>query len=512
MATATLSRGANTDRATLLLNITINGLDYDMVTSLMPHFSDGGFRMLAQKGVTITDVDFGGSVDDTAAAAIIATGASPAVNGITSAELYDPQSRTSRPIVYDQQWIGNFTDETFSPRAIRVSTLADEVRMDAGGLGNVHALAPDAAQAIVSAGHASNSACWITDVSGKWATSTWYKDLPTPMQEGNRRRPLSVRLDTLTWTPQLPDGAIAHLPSYKKIYPFRHAFLHSDPNRYRAFKTSAPVNAEIADMAIDYLTIMNLGRREPIDMLSLTFTLQPYLYGRDADNRAETIDAYLKLDRQLQRLLQHIDANGPGLAHTLVVVAGTPTSAERIPADEKWGIPTGEFSPQRAVSLLNMNLMTIYGNGEWVSGIHNGQVYLNRQLIHDRGLRLRDVAIESADFLRKMSGVAYAATLTDIIDGDTVDGMFPPMRNIDVDTCGDLFIALVPGWTMGANGGKPATTYSMSPSTSSVMILASGVEPRTISTTIDARAIAPTISRLLKIKAPNGALLPSLRL
>ena len=39
--------------------------------------------------------------------------------------------------------------------------------------------------------------------------------------------------------------------------------------------------------------------------------------------------------------------------------------------DPRFNIPTGEFSSKKAVSLLNMYLMALYGNGSWVNGYFN---------------------------------------------------------------------------------------------------------------------------------------------
>lgn len=510
----TLMAGMAQSRPSLLVDITVNGLDYRRLTELAPYFCDGGFKRLMNQGVTIAVTDFGSRVDDTAAAAILATGASPAINGVTGETRFDGETRRGVNIFHDSEKIGNYTDETLSPAALRVSTLSDEVRLDAAGLGNVYALAPDASQAIISAGHAGNSGCWITDSSGKWATTTYYKDLPYPITAANQRQPLSVRIDTVSWTPLFKNGAMDFVPAYKRAYSFRHYFSHSDPNRFRAFKTAAPVNTEVANLAIEYLKNLSLGKRETIDMLALTFTLQPYVYGRESDNRAELIDSYMRLDRELQRLFKEIDAVEPGMGKTMVVVAGTPATLSCRPDDEKWGIPTGNFSPERAVSLLKMNLMASYGNGDWVIGYHDKQFFLNRQLIHDRNLNLEDVAKESADFLRKMSGVTFAATLGDIVAGNSRATTFPPLRNIDVDSAGDIFVTIAPGWTIARqmyDTALPETAERIAPSTSAAFILAPGLKPAVIDY-VDARVIAPTVASLLYLRAPNGASLPPLRL
>lgn len=42
------------------------------------------------------------------------------------------------PVLLDKMILGNFTDETYSPVPLLVSTLGDEVRIDNGGIGYVY--------------------------------------------------------------------------------------------------------------------------------------------------------------------------------------------------------------------------------------------------------------------------------------------------------------------------------------------------------------------------------------
>lgn len=502
-------------RPALVVTAVVNGLDYDRLTELREYFGPDGFNRLLSGSTVITDLDYGSHLDDVASSAVIFTGASPAVNGITGRELFDASTRLPIPIFTDRAYIGNFTDETFSPEAIRVSTLGDEARLDAGGLGAVYSIAPSAEQALIGAGHAGNSAAWITDHPGRWATTTYYKDLPMAMQMANRSRALSTRLDTLSWVPSPRNGLYSSLPSYKQIYQFRHSYPASDPRRVVAFKEAAPVNQEVTDLAIDYINQFNLGGREPIDFLALTYTVQPYTFSTDPDVRAETIDAYIKLDLQLARLLKAIDAKLPSGAEAAIAIVGTPVRPTSPRDDEKWGIPSGVFSPERAVSLMKMNYMTIYGNGDWVLGYHNHQFYLNRDLIKERGLNLEEVSREGADFLRKMSGVAYATTLRELVTAPQSEvTTFPIARNIDVDTAGDIFIAVTPGWSInaGADSGRSvAQVERATPATSMAVIKAPGVASAVITTPVDARTIAPTIARIGRLRAPNAAALPPIR-
>lgn len=515
MVTFTVVAQAPSPRPRLVVGIMIDGLREDYLDLLKGYFGEDGFKRIMRDGVMFEDVNYGTAVDVAAATAMIYTGSSPAINGIPAAMVYDTEKRISYPIVLDPTKIGNYTDETYSPKAIKVSTLSDEVRIDGGGLGNVYSVATSAPQSIILAGHAGNSAFWINDVTGKWATTTYYKDVPPVMQSRNYSRPLSTRLDTLTWRPLMAPEKYPDLPAYKKYYPFRHLFQRNDIDRFRNYKTSAPVNTELTDIASDYLKGLRLGNGNAMDMLSIGYTLAPFAAAKDADSRIETMDSYIRLDSELARLLKEIDTN-VGLDKTFIMIAGTPPVQNNKRDDEKWGIPDGEFSPRQAISLLNVYLMAKYGNGEWVSGYYNGQMFLNHALIKEHDLDLKTVRAEAADFLVRMSAVSRVWTIDDILAGRAGVNADAIKRNTHVDYAGDIMIEVNPGWeiveTDPVSKKERRSTMRTGTMTAPVFLLSPDLKPKHISVETDARSIAPTVARLLRIRSPNAAEFPPLRL
>ncbi len=511
---ATGAHAAAPKRPQLLVGIMVEGLNDEYITLLNDYLCDGGFRRLMRDGVTIANLDYGPGVDPAAATAMVFTGAAPSVNGISGAKIYDATTRRGQNILTDPSTIGNFTGETLSPKGILVSTLGDEVRLDAAGTGWVYSAAADPVQAIIMAGHAGNSAFWINADKGNWATTTHYKDLPQTMSARNYTRPLTAAVDTMVWTPLLDASVYPDVPDYKRQYPFRHNFPRKDADRYDHFKASPKANTEITNVAVDYLNGMQFGQRGPVDMLALGYTVAPYPYTRDADNRMETLDSYLRLDRYLDRLFRTIDRR-LGAGNALIFLAGCPPSTNGPRDDEKWGVPSGEFSPRKATSLLNMYLMALHGNGEWVTGYFNRNFYLNQRLIKESKLDLADVRAEAAEFLARMSGVSVVYTIDDIIASRAGDNAQALKRNTVVPHSGDVIISLTPGWCVvddqNALTAEPqAAREAYIPS--SAFILGGGVKPQIIDTPVDARVIAPTVSRLLRIRSPNAASLPALRL
>lgn len=487
-------------RPQLVLSIMVDGLRSDYLELLSGYFGPDGFNKLLREGVTLEEVEFGPGVDAAGAVAMLYTGASPSVSGIASAEVFSTERKISQPALLDPSKIGNYTDETLSPSALKVSTLSDEIRIDGGGAAYAHAIAPDAERAIIMAGHAGNSAFWINSANGQWATTTHYREVPTAVSRRNFTAPLSTRIDTMLWSPSMDVSRYPGLPAHKRHYPFNHTFAGAGADKYRLFKTSAPVNREVTDVALDYIREMKLGERDAMDMLSVAYTLTPYSGSTDTDARLETMDAYLKLDRQIARLLKAADGET-----TVVILGGTPAEPAKDPDEPQWGMPGGEFSAKKALSLLNMYLIAKLGNGEWVTAYHNGAFYLNHKLISEKKLDPEEIRTEAAKFLTRMSGVAGAFTIDDILEGRTSEAL---RRNTVVGNAADVYVQVTPGWTLADDTASPAQkrVVRYAHSTAPVVIYApSLLESARISTPVDARRVAPTVARVLRIRSPNAA-------
>lgn len=503
------------ERPRLVVGIVVEGLQPDYLRNLQDYFGAGGFKRLMRNGVVIANADYGTTLDATAATAMLFTGASPAVNGIGSALTYDSEAQRLTPVLEDKESIGNFTNETYSPRAILVSTLADEVRIAGGGVTNVYAISPDPQHAVIMGGHAANSVMWINDANGNWATTTFYKDLPSLVGGRNRLTPLASRLDTMSWTPMMDVSRYPDLPDHLKHYPFRYVYPHGNSDRYDMFKTSPPVNTEVTSLAGDLIKNLGLGKHDGVDMLSLTYSLVPFDYSKNPDNRLETMDAYLRLDRNLEQLFSTVDHATGG--NSLIFLAATPAPTTVRRDDEKWNIPYGEFSTRKAGSLLNMYLMAIYGTGEWVNGFHNGHFYLNNKLIKERNLDAKAIREEAASFLTRMSGVKDVYTIDQILEGNAGDKALELKRNTNIASSGDLLVNVIPGWAIindyvDHNNTQAHGVERIAATTAPVFIMAPEVKACRIDEPVDARAIAPTVARILRIRSPNAAAAPALPL
>jgi len=497
--------------ARLLVNIVVDGLDGDYLDLLRYRFADGGFRLLEDRGASMV-IDYGTPLDATAATSVISTGGAPSVSGIEGRTFYNSETLRREDVFADAQVLGNFTASGYSPKALRISTLSDEANIASGGTNNVYSIALTPGEAISMGGHGANAAIWLDTGNGNWASSTAYPELPAVIAKRNRALPLSSRLDTMVWTSMLPPEAYPALPNHLKRHTIHHVFPHDNLARFEMFAASPLFNREVSDIAGEILTKQKLGTHEGItDVLNISYRLQPYNYGKETDNRAELMDAYMRLDNDLATLFRDINRS-VGLHNTVIMLAGTPPGDRRRRDDEQWKIPYGEFSTRRAASLLNVYFIALYGNGNYVSGISGNQVYLNTKFIEDNKLNLRQMRTEAASLLARMTGIDRAYTIDDIIEGRAGENAHAIRRNTVVSHAGDVVLVVAPGFELIDDFSNPVPgmartgmIYTTAIPQAPAFIFAPAVPQQSIGTPVDARAIAPTVARLLHIRSPNGA-------
>lgn len=493
-------KSADTSRPRLVLSIMVDQLRTDYLEYLQALMGDKGFRRLMDEGVYLRDVDFGTTgLDRLSGTALVYTGAYPSVNGITGSESYDAESLRRLPVMHSAA-------SGYSPEHLKLSTISDEVAIDGAGLGLVYAIATDPQQSVTMAGHAGTGAFWLDTDRGRWTMAPYYERNQQAEVILNRRPALSARIDTMQWKPLLADPSrYPGIPAQKRQYPFRHTFPSRARDVYSMFAASARANEEVTALAIDCLEGMSLGRRDAIDMLSIGYTAAPFKYVKDGDYRLELEDTYLRLDRDLQRLLDAVDRY-VGLKNAVVILSSTGYYNDATPDAARFRIPSGDFSARRALSLLNSFYSARYGNGNYVAAFDNGRFHLNRKLLSQRAIPLEEASQAGKEFLEKMSGVAEVYTTAEVTSSP-LESLQSLRRSIDARTGGDIIVLLTPGWNLVDDTTVPSTItpVRLSATATPAFFLSPSLKAETIDTPVDATALAPTFARILRIRSPNGA-------
>lgn len=501
---------SNTEARTmpkLIIGITIDQLRTDYLDILQSRFGQGGFRRLMQEGTVYDQITFElDNPDATAAIAVLATGSYPFQNGISSEFAFDKETLRRRPIFFDVKYIGNATDGYWSPRALLSSTLADELKFASQQCSRVYSIAPDAEEALISAGHSADGAFWIDDRRGNWCSTTYYRDFPVFVSNQNSINPLFCDADTKGWDSQLlTQNGVCALSPYQQCNPyFTHKFQESKQVIYPWIKTSPVINEAVSKMAQLFITNGRVGTNgSQTDMLQLTFYAGTYLHAAKEVFPCELEETYLRLDQTLEELLNLVDRK-VGLKNTLIYVMGTGDTDEK--TAEIPGLSQGEFNANRCTALLNIQLNSLYGQGQWIEGFEGRQIYLNHKLIEQKQLQLDDVAREAAKFVALFSGVDEVFTAQQLLHQDYSQRISRIRNSYRKNGGGDLVIILQPGWNLRLNDEtqpQPQTRHDVYPGPA-IIFAPAFVKAERIHTPVEAIHIAPTIAKAIRIRAPSA--------
>ena len=492
----------------LVIAITVDQLRGDYLEMFQHNFTERGFKRLLNGGLVYQNIAFDfPNINAPAAITTIHTGANPSYHGITGYRKYDVNRGLELSTFSDDEFIGNYTQDKLSPKALKVSTIADELRLASRGYSNVYAFAPNAEESMASVGNAANCAYWINDSNGKWATTTFYKNTHWSVDTENRNGVYSSSAGSLVWKPLLQVGQYNAFPYTFNGTSFQHFF-----DNYQQVKKTPLTNENTGNVGLTLVEKIDMGKDAYPDFLALTFYLGNYPKSLDKNYSIEIQDAYVRLDRTIEQLLDRVDKT-VGLNNALVVVASTGYyNADEVYLPEV-NMPGGVFYVNRCEALLNMYLMAIYGKEQWVDKIYNNQVYLNRKLIASKNLNLSEFQDKAAEFIVQFTGVQDAATAYQIMTNKANDSMVRFKNIFNKDISGDVFIEIQSGFKVVNEQDKVDTSEKRIRETAipaPVIFFGNNIKAEKVKRTIKATEIAPSVSRILRIRAPNASRMQAL--
>jgi hypothetical protein len=486
----------------LVISIVVDQLRGDYLQYFLPSFGEKGFKRLMNEGMVYHQVDFGfPNLGQSTSAATIYTGAYPYYHGVVGDRKFDFESLREVSTIFDNEYIGNFTTDRFSPAALLSSTIGDELRLATEGRSEVYAIAPNAEQAILSAGKYANAAFWLDDYNGNWATTTYYKNVPWYAERYNSSMAVSKNPERV-WMPS--QTLFNGFPRIQNTTPFKHTISKNDNDKYLKFKQTPFINTEVNNLVAAFFEYADFSKRVYPDLLALTYYAGNYKFDKaGGEYSLEIQDMYYRLDKEIERLLDMVDKK-VGLKNVLIVLtsSGYYESLKTVSENFK---PVGEFFPSRCTALLNMYLMAIYGSGNWVTGYYGEQIYLNKKLIEEQKIDWHDILHKSAEFVAQFSGIQEVTTSGQWMVND--DGRSAEFRRgMNKKISGDLFLELQPGWVVINDNPSIKSDYLRQNLILSPLFIFGdyAVKKESIYRKIMATEIAPTIAFIMRIRAPNS--------
>ncbi len=512
------------DKPRLVIGIVVEEMKYDQLEKFRDRFGEDGIKRLINEGTYFRNSSFKYMLTQSAPGhATISTGTEPAYHGITSDNWYVP---LKNELIYCTKDIdvdpvgGSFESGLHSPVNLQASTFTDELKMATNNASKVYAVGIKESSAILSAGHAADAAYWFDNSTGTWMSSTYYlKELPAWVSDFNAMRFPDTYLDG-TWSLyKSADNYADCLPdsnAYEKGFDGRNYFPYdlkkirsksnsSFKNGYSLLRETPFANTLTTNFAIRLIQKEHLGQDDETDFISICYSATDNIGRRFGPSSVEMGDAILRLDNDIQTLLKFVN-DSIGKKNVLIYFTSAHGISEVPTVLQKRRIPAGYFKQYQALQLLRTYLNAVYGEGNWVKGYSDRQVFLNRTLIEDARLSLDEVQKKVARFLVQFTGVTAAYPYSAFEANDYSNGNLKRIiNNFSPQRSGDVILVLNPGW-VEVEGDDITNSNSPYEYDSHVPLIWYGwsVNRAVVTRDVNMTDIAATLSSLCKIPYPNA--------
>ncbi len=133
-----------------------------------------------------------------------------------------------------------------------------------------------------------------------------------------------------------------------------------------------------------------LGTDSITDFLAISFSSTDYVGHWFGVNSKEIQDTYIRLDRDLERILKYLDTKVGAGEYTVFLTADH--GAINVPAylkDQK--IPAGYINRTEIQSELGEFIKYKYGSADLIKNYSNNQLFLDHKIIQNLDLNLKEV-------------------------------------------------------------------------------------------------------------------------
>ncbi len=498
----------------LVVGLIVDQMRFEILERLDPIFGEGGFRRLKKEGFQFRNCYYSHAQTLTAPGhATIAAGAPPSVHGIAANSWYDKATRKKVYAVNDPEHFlvrrnGIDSSGNYSPRNLNSETIGDAFKNAYGNEARVVGISGKNRAAILSAGKDADLALWI-DPWNYWTSSTYFlNELPGWVASWNEKGALK-KYENEIWEPLLgsypgtTDKEVGFERSYiGQPHPgWPKDFSVTVPkNGPRTLLVSPYLNTEIIDLSIKGIVEMGLGNDEVPDYLAISISGTDKIGHAYGPHSEETADAYLRLDRDIEKLLNFLDSSIGKDDYLLFLTAdhGIANIPGRIDSVNSGG---GRVSMDKYLDSVNMVLAKKHGDSNLVIHYYDEQIWVDWNRIDEMSLDKQEVKKDIVSFYESKNGISHLIEPGMGPQGkeyeDLVLNGFVPRRS------GDFYVVYEPGfvedWKSGVDHGSPHDYDRHVP----LIWFGKGVRPGVSLTETIIPDIALTLCDLLGIDAPK---------
>ena len=512
--------GQSTSQPKLVIGVVVDQMRFDYLNRFKNKYTSNGFLRLIGQGYSCNNHHYNFIPTYTGPGhASIFTGATPSVHGIIGNSWYDKVTSSTVYCTTDKAYTPVGAAAKYgqvSPHNMKVTTLADQNRLFTQMKGKTVGVSIKDRGAVFPSGHTANGAYWFEGLNeGKWMTSSYYMDtLPQWVQNFNA--PSKIASYLKTWNTlydiNLYNESGPDASNYEKgfagkataEFPYDLNALKELNGGYDIIKNTPFGNTMITDFAMAAVDGENLGADNFTDFLTVSYSSTDYIGHDFGVNSVELQDAYLRLDLELERLLNYLDVKVGAGNYTLFLTSDH--GAADVPSFlTDIHMPSG-YVPKNSFASLFLSLKKKYGVSDLVKKISNNQVFLNQERIAALKINLEDVQKFVVNQIIGYPHIKKAYTATTMQTHYFKDGMEKMLQNgYHQKLSGDVLYTLESGViSYGPKGTTHGSGYNYDTHVP-LLFYGNGIQPGKTYDRTSVTDIAPTISALLGIAFPSGA-------
>ena len=510
-------------RPKLVVGVVVDQMRWDYLYRYQERFGDNGFKRLMREGFNCENTMLNYIPAVTAIGhTSIYTGSVPAIHGIAGNDFHIDGKQTYCTDDAAVATVGSNSDAgKMSPHNLKVTTIGDELHLATNYRSKVISVSLKDRASILPGGHTADGAYWFDAETGNFITSTYYrKDLPGWLKQFNDRQ-LAKHYLSQDWETLYPTESYKNSTADNNSYenPFPGADTPTMPVATSKLMDSEGLglirntpygNTLTIDLALAAIDGERLGNRGETDMLAVSLSSTDYIGHQFGTYAIETEDTYLRLDRDIARLLAALDQE-IGKGEYLLFLTADHAAAHNFKFLTDKGIPAGGWDIEKTKAALNSHLKAEFKTDcNLVSGLLNYQIFLDNEKIDSLGISKKNVVAAAIDYIKRGEGVycaveqenAGTATLPSPIKDRIVNGYYPGRS-------GEIQIIMQPGWyglESEATGGTDHGVWHPYDTHVPLIFFGSGINPGATFTPVEITDIAATVCALLHIQMPDGCL------
>ena len=486
----------------LIVQIVVGSMRAGDLDRYAANFDEGGFRLLTERGTVYSDARYDYQQTTTPVSlATLATGAMPSTHGVIGPRWVD--YTTNRTV--------NLIDGRKGPGAYqRIAPTLTETLLQQSPESHAVTIAAEAMSAVVTAGRG-GEVFWLDSTRCDWITSPYYAEkLPEWIERSNHER-YNLSYIGLEWRSLLEKGRYLNTRQHDIVLAGRNR-KEEDTNGQGRLKLGSDYerllytpagNTAVLGLAKQAIAQYRLGADEVPDLLNICLDSPRRIAEAYGPESIEVEDMYYRLDRDLADFLTFLFAQVKE-GNALVVVTSDHGTSPSYDA----GLEEAErFNSRQFEVIVNGFLNVRYGTGNWVVAYGDKSLWLNHNLIYERGLNLAEVQNEVAIFAMQFSGVSHALAASAMRTSYFGSGYARKMQNSFYPRrSGDVILNLMPGWIE-----EQERCWSMSGSMYGydtevpLIFYGQGAGPLRVNRRVEMTAVTPTLARVAGVREPAAA-------